>query len=94
TEVFLRTGELLPKPSIEEKIKMAKIHLEKLVQLKGEKIGIRQFRQLAAYYLKGTPQATKVKVAINQAKSKEEAVSLLDEFAEKRVHKVRNDKSL
>ncbi|MDR0614423.1 MAG: tRNA dihydrouridine synthase DusB, partial [Lactobacillales bacterium] len=39
TEVFLRTGELLPKPSIEEKIKMAKIHLEKLVQLKGEKIG-------------------------------------------------------
>ncbi|MDR1473848.1 MAG: tRNA dihydrouridine synthase DusB [Lactobacillales bacterium] len=83
TEHFLRAGELLQEPSIGEKIKIAKIHLEKLVQLKGEKQGIREFRYLAAYYLKGLPQATKVKVAINQVESKEEAVSLLDEFAEK-----------
>jgi nifR3 family TIM-barrel protein len=83
TEHFLRTGELLPEPSIGEKIKMAKIHLEKLVQLKGEKQGIREFRYLAAYYLKGLPQATKVKVAINQAEAEKEIITLLDEFKEK-----------
>ncbi|MDR0690786.1 MAG: tRNA dihydrouridine synthase DusB [Streptococcaceae bacterium] len=83
TEHFLRTEEQLPEPSVDAKIKMAKVHLQKLVQLKGEKQGVCEFRQLAAYYLKGIPRAVKVKVAINQVESETEVTGLLDEFAEK-----------
>ncbi|MDR1521292.1 MAG: tRNA dihydrouridine synthase DusB [Streptococcaceae bacterium] len=81
TEFFLRTGELLSEPSVDEKVKMAKLHLEKLVQFKGEKQGIYQFRQLASYYLKGIPRAVKIKVAINQAESEKDVICLLDKLS-------------
>ena len=53
TEHYLRTGELLPEPEPAEKIETAKLHLVRLANLKGEKVAAREFRQHAAYYLKG-----------------------------------------
>ncbi|MDR3156947.1 MAG: tRNA dihydrouridine synthase DusB [Lactobacillales bacterium] len=82
TEYYLRTGELLPEPSMQEKIDLAKVHLDQLVQLKGERIGVLEFRQLASYYLKGMKGSVKVKVAINQAKSQKEVVNFLDSLKE------------
>lgn len=82
TKHYLETGELLPEPSARDKIKTAKLHLERLVDLKGEVIGTREFRQHAAYYLKGISRAAKTKVAINQATKQSEIIALLDEFVE------------
>jgi len=80
-EHFLATGKLIAEPSVSEKIKLAKEHLENLVQLKGEKIGVYEFRQHAAYYLKGVPNSTKIKVAINQLTKKQAVIGLMDDFA-------------
>lgn len=74
---YLSTGELLPEPSIEEKINTAKLHLDRLVALKGASIAVREFRQHAAYYLKGIPRTAKLKVAINQATQVDEVIELL-----------------
>ena len=38
TKEYLETGELMPEPSPAEKINIAKVHLQRLVDLKGEKI--------------------------------------------------------
>ncbi|MBS7576995.1 MULTISPECIES: tRNA dihydrouridine synthase DusB [unclassified Enterococcus] len=81
TEHYLATGELLSEPSVAEKINIAKLHLERLVDLKGEKIGTREFRQHAAYYLKGAPRAAKAKSLVNQANTQQEMIEILDEFA-------------
>lgn len=83
TKQYLETGELLPEPTPREKISTAKLHLERLDDLKGEKIASREFRQHAAYYLKGISRAAKVKAAINQAEDKQTIFDLLDAFVEK-----------
>ncbi|MBV6375321.1 tRNA dihydrouridine synthase DusB [Enterococcus casseliflavus] len=83
TKQYLETGELLPEPTPREKISTAKLHLERLAELKGEKIASREFRQHAAYYLKGISRAGKVKAAINQAEDKQTIFDLLDAFVEK-----------
>ncbi|MEG0551218.1 MAG: tRNA dihydrouridine synthase DusB [Vagococcus sp.] len=87
TKHYLETGELLDEPSPIEKIKTAKLHLLRLVELKGEKIACREFRQHAAYYLKGAPRAAKTKVAINKTVTQEEILKILDEYIENLVIK-------
>lgn len=82
TKHYLETGELVAEPTPREKITTAKIHLNRLIALKGEKIGCREFRQHAAYYLKGIPRAARTKVAINQAETKEAMTAILDDFLE------------
>jgi nifR3 family TIM-barrel protein len=83
TKHYLETGELIAEPTPFEKIETAKVHLKRLIDLKGEKIAVREFRQHAAYYLKGIPRAAKVKAAINQAETQQRMTELLDEFVEK-----------
>lgn len=83
TKHYLETGELMPEPTPREKLNTAKVHLQRLVDLKGEKIATREFRQHASYYLKGIPRAAKVKVAINQAETQQTMVDLMNAFEEK-----------
>ncbi|NCE77368.1 tRNA dihydrouridine synthase DusB, partial [Anaerotruncus sp. X29] len=64
----------------DEKMRIAKIHLQRLVDLKGDNLASREFRQHAAYYLKGAKRAAKVKVAVNQAETQAEIVKILDDF--------------
>lgn len=79
---YLETGELLPPLSAREKIDIAKLHLDRLVQLKGDGLAAREFRQHANYYLKGIPRASATKNAINQAVTQKEIVTLLDNFVD------------
>ncbi|EAC9556224.1 tRNA dihydrouridine synthase DusB [Listeria monocytogenes] len=82
TVKFLETGELLPEPEPEprEKMQTAMLHLNRLVELKGENIAVREFRQHAAYYLKGARGSTRAKVAANQATKQSEMEAILNEF--------------
>ena len=88
TKHYLETGDLLPEPTAHEKIEIAKVHLQRLVDLKGESIAAREFRQHASYYLKGIPRAAKVKVAINQAETQQAMMDLMEEFA------IKNEKQM
>lgn len=80
TKHYLETGELVEEPTVREKMDTAKIHLDRLINLKGEKLACREFRQHAAYYLKGVPRASRTKVAINKAETKEEMIQIIDDF--------------
>ncbi|GFH41040.1 tRNA dihydrouridine synthase DusB [Lactococcus insecticola] len=80
TAHFLATGDEMPEPTVAEKIQTAKEHLARLTRLKGDKIGPREFRQHAAYYLKGAPRAAKVKVAINQANTQDDMLAVFDDY--------------
>lgn len=82
TEHYLETGELLPEATPEQKIKMAKDHLNRLVDLKGEYVGVREFRGLSTYYIKGIPRAARTKVALVEAETLDEMNEIFDRFAE------------
>lgn len=80
TTHYLETGELLTEPTPQEKITVAKDHLQRLVKAKGEVIGPREFRAQAAYYLKGIPRSARTKAAINSAETEAEMLEIFDDF--------------
>lgn len=82
TEHYLATGELLPEATPEQKIKMAKDHLNRLVDLKGEYVGVREFRGLSTYYIKGIPRAARTKASLVEAETLAEMNEIFDRFAE------------
>lgn len=74
---YLKTGEVLPDPTVSDRINQALEHFEFLIQDKGEHIGILEMRKHAAWYIKGIYGASKVKAKINCAKSVDEIKELL-----------------
>lgn len=74
---YLETGQLKEEPSVREKIDVCLLHLERLIQLKGEFVAVREMRKHAAWYLKGIRGNAKVRNGINECETKEELVSLL-----------------
>ena len=52
---YLQTGELLPQPSVIERVQIAKHHLLKSVEIKGDKVGVFEMRRHLTNYFKGIP---------------------------------------
>lgn len=77
---YLETGESLPEPSIEEKIRMIKRHMRMTVELKGESIGVREMRKHIAWYLKGMRNAAQVREQVFRLNTEEEMIGLLQSF--------------
>ncbi len=52
---YLKTGEILPQPSVSERVEIARRHLRKSIEIKGEKVGILEMRRHLSCYFKGLP---------------------------------------
>jgi len=52
TRHYFATGELLPEPEFEERVRVMRRHLELMVEVFGETHGCRQFRKVAPWYAK------------------------------------------
>ena len=52
---FLTTGELLPEPTVKEKADIARKHLLKSVEVKGERVGVLEMRRHLSSYFKALP---------------------------------------
>lgn len=74
---YLEAGFFSSEPSVDEKIELAKIHLNELIKIKGEIVGIHESRKHLINYTKGLPNAAQVRAKIGQANSRDEAVTLL-----------------
>lgn len=74
---YLETGELMPEPSVQEKMDVCLLHFERLKALKGEKVAVREMRKHASWYLKGIRGNGKIRNAINQAETEAELRALL-----------------
>ena len=80
---YLNTGELLPEPGYEEKLNIAKRHLNMLVDFKGEYIGVREMRKHLGWYIKGMPYSAEMRVKINATTGKENMENVINELLEK-----------
>jgi tRNA-dihydrouridine synthase B len=52
TEIFLRTGELVPEPDFAERVRVMRRHFERHCEFYGEEHGARLFRKVAPWYAK------------------------------------------
>ncbi|HHW30923.1 MAG TPA: tRNA dihydrouridine synthase DusB [Clostridiaceae bacterium] len=77
---YLKTGELLPSPSPEEKLNTILRHLKMLVDLKGEYIGTCEMRKHIAWYIKGMQNSAKIKEKVFRLNSKDAIIELLREY--------------
>ncbi len=76
---FLQTGEKLQEISSKEKLETIIKHIELEVEEKGQKVGIQELRKHMACYIKNLPNASKIRVRINQIGSKDELIEYLKE---------------
>ncbi|ELI4043252.1 tRNA dihydrouridine synthase DusB [Staphylococcus pseudintermedius] len=84
---YLETGELIDEPQIDEKIEIALLHLNRLVDLKGEKVGVMEMRKHTSWYLKGVRGNGKARKALNQAETLAEMTEILTEFRDEQMEK-------
>ncbi|MGV3144123.1 tRNA dihydrouridine synthase DusB [Staphylococcus simulans] len=77
---YLETGELMDEPTVKEKVEIALLHLRRLVELKGEKVGVMEMRKHASWYLKGVKGNGKARKALNQANTEQEMIDILQNF--------------
>lgn len=70
---YIKTGEVLPEPSTEEKLRLALKHCELLVTYKGPEIGIRESRRHINNYTAGMNGAARLRGRINAIRDFTEA---------------------
>ncbi len=52
---YLDTGISLPQPSVSERVAIAREHLQKSIEVKGERVGVLEMRRHLSNYFKGLP---------------------------------------
>jgi tRNA-dihydrouridine synthase B len=77
---YLSTGEILPPPTVEERISVLLRHLDMLIEHKGEYIGIREMRCHGAWYTKGLPHSSELRMKFNQVICKEDFIAVLEQL--------------
>ena len=85
TKHYLNTGELLPSPSLEEKMAMLFEHMDYAIQYKGERKAVIEFRKHYTAYLKGFPNASKVRISLMPFVEKAPIAEILNDFV-RRTH--------
>ena len=80
---FLQTGEMLPLPSIEERVEICRTHAHKSVEWKGEIVGILEMRRHYSNYLKGLSHVKEFRNRLVTVKTLAEVDSILNEVKEK-----------
>ncbi|HZK38107.1 MAG TPA: tRNA dihydrouridine synthase DusB [Clostridia bacterium] len=77
---YIKTGDLLPEPTPEEKINMALKHLDSAIRHKGERVGIIEMRKHIAWYVKGLKNSASLRDRINKINHKSDLEKVLTEY--------------
>lgn len=79
---FLETGEILEPMSVSERVELAKRHLAKSLEFKGEKVGILEMRRHLSCYFKGLDNFKETRLKLVTSTDPQELFSLLDHINE------------
>ena len=75
---FLRDGTVLPPPTAEERRDFLTRQSLRMLEEKGEYIGVREMRKHFAWYTQGLPGSAAMRREVNQAVDRESLLSLID----------------
>lgn len=80
---YLRTGETLPQPSVAERVEIAKEHLAKSIEIKGERVGILEMRRHLSNYFKGLPNFKDTRLKLVTLNDPDELRAVISSIAER-----------
>lgn len=77
---YFEKGNIIQSPTLEEKCGVLLRHVSKIVEYKGEYVGMREARKHTAYYLKGFKNAAKLRNLAFSMESLEDLQNLINEI--------------
>ena len=80
---YLDTGEVLPQPSVVERVAIAKEHLAKSIEVKGERVGVLEMRRHLSNYFKGLPNFKDTRFKLVTLNDPAELVEVIDSIADR-----------
>ncbi len=80
---YMATGEVMPQPSVAERVVIAKEHLAKSLEIKGERVGILEMRRHLSNYFKGLPDFKSTRLKLVTLSDPDELYAVLDSVAER-----------
>ncbi len=83
---YLESGEIMPPPSIKEKVETAKLHFLKSIESKGLPRGIFEMRRHFSSYFKGLPDFREIRLRLLTSTVEGEIIQILDEIGEKYLY--------
>lgn len=82
-DTYLKKGEIIDKPTYEDRINMCYKHLNYLLKIKPERVAVLEMRSHIAWYIKGIPNYKEISNLCFKAKTKEEITEILDNYRKK-----------
>ncbi len=79
TAAYMKTGEVPPRPGIDELTETMKKHLLANIEFSGEKFGVIRFRKFYGWYVRGLP-AKELKVRAFLKNTQDEMMAMIDEL--------------
>ena len=76
---YMATGELLPPPTLQERIETYQKHLDFSIEWKGDRKGIFEMRRHYTAYFKGLPRFKPYRTRLVEAQTQAEVLSILEE---------------
>lgn len=80
---YLDTGELLPQMSVPERVALAKRHLARSLEVKGDKAGVLEMRRHLSCYFKGLPDFRETRMRLVTENDPQTLFSVLDGIGER-----------
>lgn len=80
---YLETGEVMAQPSVIERVAIAKEHLAKSIEIKGERVGILEMRRHLSNYFKGLPNFKDTRFKLVTLNDPAELVEVIDSIGER-----------
>ena len=74
----MQTGEILPGPTLEEKMDTAMKHLKLAVEEHGEYVAVREMRKHLSWYTVGYPNSARFRQMINSMENMDELIKSVD----------------
>lgn len=79
---YMKTGEILPEPTLEEKINTAIKHMNLAVAEHGDYVAVREMRKHIGWYLKGLKNSAKYRDQINKITDYKQVIAMLEEYVQ------------
>lgn len=79
---YLNTGEILPQMCVTDRVELARRHLAKSIELKGERVGILEMRRHLSCYFKGLPDFKETRLKLVTLNDPQELYATLDHIAD------------
>lgn len=77
---YLKTGEVMPSPTMQERAAVILRHLDLLLKYKGDYVGPREMRKHATWYTRGITHGAILRDRFNKAATRQDFVDIIGEY--------------